>query len=108
VGPEIGPAGLGGLDALDKKIVVSVALAAGQDILNVVGGLVNVAFDIHGETGGFWDSQAEVESDNSGNATETDEETPHEVDGTEVCYVSFFENRALVGCGNDEGDKGRG
>jgi len=106
VGREISPAGFGGLNALDKKIWVNVGRVVVQDILDVVGGLVDVAFNIHGETGGFWDSQTEVESDNSGDATETDEETPHEVDAVEVCYVSFFEKSALVGRGDDEGDQG--
>lgn len=108
VGPEIGPAGFGGLNALDKKIWVNIGRFVVQDILDVVGGLVDVAFNIHGETGGFRDSQTEVESDSSGNTTETDEETPHEVDAAEVCYVGFFEKSALVGSGDDEGDQGGG
>lgn len=105
VGPEIGPAGFGGLDPLNKKISVNVGRALLQNILDVVGGHVDVAFNIHGETRGFWDSQTEVQSDNTGNATETDEETPHVIDRAEVCYVSFFEKSALVGSDDDEGNQ---
>jgi hypothetical protein len=91
VGSEIGPAGLGGVDSLEEIFVVLVGGFSSQDILDVAGGLVNVALNIHGKTGSLWDSQTEVESDDSWNSTETDQETPHEIDGVEVCYVGVFE-----------------
>lgn len=78
--PEVGPAGLGCADKLDSLIGVLVVGTSGQEVVDILGSLVNVALDIHGETGRLGDGETEVESDDGGDNAETDENTPHLVD----------------------------
>jgi len=54
-----------------------------------MGGSVNVALDIHGEAGGLWDGETEVERHTSWDSAETDEETPHEVDSVQFSWGVF-------------------
>ena len=67
--------------------------------VDVLESLLHVALDVDGETGSFGDGETEVESDASGNASETDEKTPAVVDGDGV-GGRLGEDGALVG-GND-------
>ncbi len=105
--PEVGPAGLGSVDALDVLICFNIRFGAFQDSLDIVGSLIDVALDIHGKPRGFWDSETEIESDASGNAAETDEQTPHVIDGGEVGYRRF-KDRIFVSGSDYESDKSSG
>jgi len=67
-------------------------------------GLFHVTLDIEGETRGFWDSETEVEGDNTRDASETDEETPTVVDAV-GCIWGVGKDGALVGVNDDEGDE---
>lgn len=78
---EVGEGGLGRLDAVYGLDVVFGGFLVFEDLLDVGCGLVDIALDIHGEAGGFGDSETEVERDAAGNASEADEEAPHVVDG---------------------------
>ena len=69
--------------------------------------LLHVTIDIEGETRGFGDSETEVESDNAGDASETDEETPAVVDSGGV-GGGLGNDGTLVGMDDDEGDEGGG
>jgi hypothetical protein len=73
--------------------------------LNILDSLLHVTLDIEGEPRGFGNSETEVKSDDTGDASETNEETPAVVNtvggGGGVC-----EDGALVGVDDDEGDEG--
>ena len=73
---EVATASLGCLYTLDSCVGVDVELASGNNVVDIVGSLPNIALDIHGETRSFRDRETEVESDNTRNATKTDENTP--------------------------------
>ena len=104
---EVGPGGARCLDLLDNSIGINVRLADGEDVFNILGSLLNITLDIHGETGSLWDSETEVESDYSRYTTKTDEDTPHEVDRAMISR-SVTENAIFVGRCDDEGDEGSG
>lgn len=101
---EIGPGRLGGLDALDDRIGVDLVSTAGQERVDVLRGLLDVALDIHGVTRGLGDRETEVERDHSGDGAETDEQAPAVVDG--IKGGGAVEDLALVGFGDDERDEG--
>jgi len=84
--PEVGPAGLGSVDELDELVCFNVRFGVFQDSLDIMGSPIDVALDIHGKPRGFWDCETEIESDASGHAAETDEQTPHVIDGGEAGY----------------------
>jgi len=46
--------------------------------------LLDVAFDIHGESRSLGKSETEVEGDGTGNSSETDQETPGEIEVVSV------------------------
>ena len=83
---EVGPAGLGCVDALDEGIVVFWGFPSGKDGLDVGGSLIEIALDVHGETGSLGHRKAEVESDNTGNSTETYEQAPHEINASQISH----------------------
>jgi hypothetical protein len=103
--PKVGKRSPGSVNTLNGFALVEVGLPALQDLGDIGLGLVNVAFDIHGETRSFGDRQTEVQSDASRNAAKTDEEPPHVVDGGEFGDVWFGEDCTLVCGGNNKGDK---
>jgi hypothetical protein len=83
VSSEIGKGSPGRFCALDNSIWVDYESSGGQDVLDIFRGLLNVALDIHSETGGFGDGKTEVKGDAAGNAAKTDENTPHVIDMVE-------------------------
>lgn len=79
---EILPACLGNGCPNDRCILINAVdiLALVEDSVNVGRGLVDVALDVHSESRSLRDGEPEVEGNDSGDATETNEETPHRVD----------------------------
>ena len=73
---EVGPACLGNFDLGGDNAVIGTSLGTFPVTLDIPDSLVHVTVDIEGETRGFGDSETEVKSDNTGDASETDEETP--------------------------------
>lgn len=105
VGNEVAAGGLGRLDTLNDGIGVNVVGTGGQEVVDILGCLLHVTLDIHGETGSLRDRKTEVEGDDSGNTAKTDEDTPHEVDMREDTGV-ILQERVLVGDDNNVGNKG--
>ena len=102
--PEVTPAGLGNVNLGGDDTIVGGSLDALPVALDVPNGLLHVTIDIEGETRGFGDGETEIKSDNAGDATETDQETPAVVNGPGgVC-----DDGAVVGVDDDEGDEGGG
>ena len=77
---EIGPACLGYFDLCGDKAVAGTGLDTLEARIDILDSLVHVTLDIEGETRGLGDSETEVKGDNTGDASETDEETPTVVD----------------------------
>ena len=84
---EIRPGGPGRFCTLDNGIGVDDEGSCSQDVLDVFSGLLNVALNIHGETGGFGDGKTEVKSNAAGNAAKTDKDTPDVIDVVEGLNV---------------------
>ena len=95
------------LHALDDRVRVDVVAAGGQEVLDILRSLLDVALDVHCEAGRLGDGETEVEGDDGGNATETDEDTPHLVNVREHARV-IVEDGALVAADDDERDEGGG
>ena len=104
---EVGPACLGNIDFGGDNAIVWAGLDTLPVTFDVLDSLLHVTIDIEGETRGFGDSETEVESDNTGDASETDEETPAIVDSGGVSG-GLGDDGALVGMDDNEGDKGGG
>ncbi len=104
---EIRPRSLGSIDLINLGISIDDIGTGLEDSIDVGGGLRNVPFDIHSETGSFRDCETEPESDDTGNTTETDKETPHEVDRVKLSGVISKEG-ALVCCDDDKCNDGSG
>ena len=68
---------------LNNSIGVDYEGSCGQDVLNIIRGLLNVALDIHSETGCFWDGETEVKGDAARNATKTHKDAPQIIDVVE-------------------------
>lgn len=81
---EVCPRGLGDIDLVGDYAVIWTGLDALPVSIDVLEGLLHVTLDIEGETRGLWDSETEVESNTTGDASETDEETPTVIDGNGV------------------------
>ena len=88
---------------MNGTIFLSDISAGGEDILDILGSLGDIAFDIHGETGSLGDGETEVESNKAGNATQTDENTPHVIDGLSSGEFSC-DDGFLVSFDDDETD----
>jgi hypothetical protein len=87
--PEIGPASLGGIEALARvledsgtadfvRLALTLAKAVGLDILH---GFLRVAGNIESVPRSFGDGKTEVKSNASRDSTKPDNDTPHLVDG---------------------------
>ena len=76
---EISPGSFGSSDMLDGRLGIGDVFARRKVSVNVGGSLLDVALDVHGESRSFGESETEVESDGTGNSSETDQETPGEV-----------------------------
>jgi len=103
--PEIGERRFRSVNALNAFVLVDVGLPVLDDLGDIGLGPINVTFDIHSEARSFGDGQTEVQSDASGNASETDEEAPHMVDGREFGDVRFGKNCFLVSGGDNKGNE---
>jgi hypothetical protein len=66
---------------LRQLVGVSVTVLAGKVLLGVLIGLLNITGDVESVTGGFGDGEAEVQSDAGWHNTDTNQSTPHSVDG---------------------------
>ena len=76
---EVLPAGLGNIDLGGDNTVIRGGLDTLPVALDVPNSLLHVALDIEGETRGFGDGKTEVKSDNTGDASKANEETPAEI-----------------------------
>jgi hypothetical protein len=81
---EVAAASLGCLYTLNSCVGVDVKLASGNNGVDILGSLLYIALDIHGETRCFRDGETEVESNNTRNTAKTDENTPAVVHMSEV------------------------
>lgn len=99
------PRGLGGFDTLNLGVWVDVEGTGLEEVIDILGCLVDIALDIHSETRCFGDGETEVESDNTRDTSKTDEDTPHGVNRVELCGA-IGKKGGLVGSDNDEGDNG--
>ena len=104
---EISPRGLGNIDLLGNDAVIGTGLDTLVGTFDVLNSPLHVPFDIESETRGLGDGKTEVESDNTGHASKTDEETPAVVDGFGR-RGRLAEDLALVGVDDDERDEGGG
>ena len=95
---------LGCLDALDDGVGVYVVATSGEEVFNVLGRLLDIALDVHGEPGGLGNGETEVESNRAWNAAETNEDTPHLVD-LRVNQWVLVEDGVLVRGNDDETNK---
>jgi hypothetical protein len=103
--PEVSPTGFRSLGSLDDSVGIHHELSSRQNVCNVVAGLMDVTLDIHGKTGCFGNSQAEVKSDAARNATDANKKTPHRIDCVEI--GSLIVNKFVSVSGNDNiPDKG--
>jgi hypothetical protein len=101
---EVGPGGLGDVDLVGNDAVIGAGLDALPVSIDILDGLPHVTFNIEGETRGLGNGETVVEGDTSGNATETDEETPTVVNSRGLGGRPG-QNGILVGCDDDEGDE---
>jgi hypothetical protein len=74
-------------------------------VLNILRSLSNISLDIHCETRSLGDGKTEVKSDNSGDASKTDEQTPGMIN-RESGREWTSEDGLLVCRNNDESNKG--
>jgi hypothetical protein len=81
---EIFPGSFGSSDVLNGGFSIGDVSTRREEGIDVGSSLLDVAFDIHGESRSFGKSETEVKGDGSGNSTETDEETPSEVKVAEL------------------------
>ena len=101
---EVFPASLGNIDLVGDNAVIGRGLNTLPVALDIPDSLLHVSLDIEGEPRGFGDSETEVKSDNTRDASETDEETPAKVDAV-GCGGGVLEDGAFVGMYDDEGNK---
>lgn len=92
------------LDTLGNyRVVILDILATGDNGVNVMCGLLDVALDIHSEPRGLGDGETEVKGDDTRNASKTNEETPSVVNGDNT-RVGRREDGILVCSNNDDGN----
>ena len=102
VGNKVSTACARCLDALgNNRIVVLNVLATGENVFDVLCGLFNVALNIHSKTRGLRNGETEVKGNDTGNASETNEETPSVVDGKST-REGRVEDGILVGSNDDD------
>ena len=85
----------------------AVEFAISKDIVNIRGSLLYVAFNIHGETWSFGNGETEVQCDASGDAAQTDEYAPHEIDSFQVTRA-VMQKPILVRGDDDKRNKASG
>jgi hypothetical protein len=96
MGSEVPAGGPRSLHTLHDSIGVNVRVSFRKEVLNIVGGLLDVTFDIHSEARRLGNGQSEIQGDNAGDASQTDEEAPQVVDMIEI-GVGIFRYPILVG-----------
>ena len=101
---EVATGSLGSNDTLHDGIGVNDESSGSEEIVDVGSCLLDIALDIHGETGSFGDRQTEVEGEAGRDTPKTDEETPHRVDMSEIRRGGVVHNGILEGSDNDHGD----
>jgi len=84
---EVAATSLGCPHTLDSCVGVDVKLARGENIVDILASLLNIALDIHGETRCFRDGETEVESDDTRKTTKTDEKAPTVVHMLELIEI---------------------
>jgi hypothetical protein len=101
---EVFPASLGNIDLVGDDTVIRSGRNTLPVALDIPNSLLHVGLDIEGKPRGFWDRETEVKSDNTGDASEANEETPAVVNA-----VGFgggvAEDGAFVGVHDDEGNE---
>lgn len=80
---EVGPGSLGRLSTLDDSIGVDYESSACQNVLDILRSLLDIALNIHSETGSFRDRKTEIQGDATGNTSETDEKPPQVINVVE-------------------------
>ena len=78
-------------------------LVVGNDRIGVVDAPLNIGFDVDSISGSLGNGQSEVESDEGGNTTNTDDGSPCLVDASEV-VEGFTDDLVLEGSDGDDGD----
>lgn len=86
VADEVAAGGLGHIDALGDVILEALEFT-GLDEVGIGDGLCQVALDIHGVARRLWDGETEVEGDDGGDNTKTDDDAPHLVDAGVIILV---------------------
>jgi len=102
---EVFPTGPGNIDLGGNDAVIRSGLDTLPVALDILDRLLHVTVDIEGETRGFRDGEPEVEGNNTGDASEADEETPADVNAI-GCGGGILEDGAFVGVHDDEGNEG--
>ena len=102
---EVGPASPGNVDLGGDDAVIGSGLDTLPVALNVLDGLPHVTLDIEGESRGFGDGETEVKSNDTRDTSETDEETPAEVNAVGR-GGGIRKDGAFVGVHDDEGNEG--
>jgi hypothetical protein len=103
--PEVSAGCLRGFDTLDRGIFVRDRLAGCQYVVNICGGLGDIALDIHGEPRSLWDGETEVECNNTRDASKTNHETPGMID-RDIAGERRVEDRVLICFDNNDTDEG--
>lgn len=108
MGDEILAGSLGclGLDVLG--LVVVDVVTGGEEGVDIGGGLLDVSLDIHGVTGSFGDGETEVESDGTGDDTQTNEPPPAEVDTVGSTGEILVDDLSTVSGDDNETDNSSG
>jgi hypothetical protein len=97
--------GLGSFRPLNNSIFIDFGISLDQDICDIHGGLLDIALDVHGETGRFGNSQPEIEGNTTWDAAQADEQAPTVVDMIQRC-VGVMGDTSLVCPDNDQGNEG--
>lgn len=102
---EIGPAGFRHLRFLRNELIVDRNIGTIESTIDVLGGTLNVAFNVQSETRRFGYCQPEVECDAGRNTSEADEETPGVIDVSQDFGI-VCKNGALVSSSDNKTNKG--
>lgn len=101
---EVGPACLGNFNLGSDNAVIGRCLDTSEGPLDILDSSFHVTFNIEGETRGLGDGETEIKSDNTGNASKTNEETPAVVNSVGFSR-GIAKDGALVGVDDDKGDE---
>lgn len=106
LGDKVPPRCLWCSSSLDNGIGIDDKGTSGKERVDVLRRLVDITFNIHGETGRLWDGETEIKGNNAGEASQADDETPYKV------YVAGISGVVMVDgifeCGQNNGRNNRG